>query len=314
MSEDGQSCCIPARSNTAVAAGGGEVEPAEHQSPAAIRWLSGGWFDMGSDDAPHPQDGEAPVRSVWVDDFALATTAVSNREYARFVDATGYVTFAERLGSSFVFQSMLADPKAWPASSLAPWWCDVSGACWRAPEGDGSSIADRLEHPVVHVSRDDALAYCQWNGCRLPSEAEWEYGARAGLKRQCYPWGDELLPDGVHHCNIWQGSFPAHNSCADGFAATAPVNAFEPNAFGLYNMTGNVWEWVADRFTRLHSPRPVRNPRGPLNGERFVAKGGSWLCHESYCLRYRTSSRQSLPAQSSAANLGFRVAQTVSRN
>ena len=140
MNETGQSCCVPARSATGVAATVGEAAPVEQQSLASMRALTGGWFDMGSDDAPHPQDGEAPVRSVWVDDFALAATAVSNRDYARFVEATSYVTVAERLGSSFVFQSMLADPTTWPVSSVAPWWRDVSGACWRAPEGCGSSI------------------------------------------------------------------------------------------------------------------------------------------------------------------------------
>jgi formylglycine-generating enzyme required for sulfatase activity len=311
MSETGKRCCLPDRPGNPVHYSPVPIERAEHQSHTRFCRLSGGWFDMGSDDAPHAEDGEAPCRSVWVDDFAIAATAVSNRDFERFVRAAGYLTQAEQRGSSFVFQAMPEDSSAHQAASVAPWWRDVPGACWRTPEGPGSLIENRMDYPVVHVSYQDALAYCQWSGCRLPTEAEWEYAARAGLARKPYPWGDLLEPEGEHRCNIWQGDFPARNSGDDGFIGTAPVTAFKPNAFGLYNMTGNVWEWVADRFTRLHSPRPVRNPKGPLNGEHFVAKGGSFLCHHTYCLRYRNSSRQSLSAESTTANLGFRVARRI---
>jgi hypothetical protein len=163
---------------------------------------------------------------------------------------------------------------------------------------------------VTHIARQDALAFCQWSGARLPTEAEWEYASRGGLAHQPFPWGIELEPDGVHRCNVWQGNFPTYNSLADGYDSTAPVTAYKPNGLGFYNMTGNVWEWMADRFTTLHPPRHTCNPKGPLNGSAFVAKGGSYLCHASYCARYRTSSRQSLSADTTTGNLGFRVALT----
>lgn len=282
--------------------------PALVSRPADTACIGGEWFEMGSADAPHPEDGESPVRSVWVDQFRVATTAVSNREFRRFVDATNYRTEAERAGSSFVFHLFLENAHAAPASGVAPWWRDISGACWHSPEGSGSTVEDRWDHPVVHISRDDALQYCRWSGARLPTEAEWEYAARGGLASQPYPWGGELLPDGKHQSNIWQGDFPNTDTGDDGFQGTAPVREYTANAYGLFNMTGNVWEWVADRFTHMHSPRAVKNPTGPLNGNRFVAKGGSYLCHQSYCLRYRTSSRQALLTSVSAGNLGFRIA------
>ena len=190
----------------------------------------------------------------------------------------------------------------------APWWRQVTGACWHAPNGPRGSKPDCQDHPVTHIALDDALAYCRWSGTRLPSEAEWEFAARGGLKSQPYPWGQDLLPNGEHRSNIWQGSFPDHNTCDDGYDGTAPVTAYAANPYGFYNLTGNVWEWTADRFTTLHSPRPTRNPTGPLNGTARVAKGGSYLCHASYCYRYRTSSRQALSPTTTTGNLGFRVA------
>ncbi len=268
---------------------------------------------MGCTESVHAQDGEGPVRSVWVDQFKLATTAVSNRNFQSFIDATHYQTEAQQVGSSFVFHLLLAESAYLPASGVSPWWRDVPGACWHSPEGPGSSIEERWDHPVVHITRNDALEFCRWAGTRLPTEAEWEYAARGGLVSQAYPWGDELCPDGEYRCNIWQGEFPNTNTVDDGFIGTAPVTQYVANAFGLYNMTGNVWEWVADRFTNMHSARAVKNPKGPLNGEQFVAKGGSYLCHESYCLRYRTSSRQALTGHVSAGNLGFRVANDVEK-
>lgn len=284
------------------------VENNQTASPADSVCIGGEWFQMGSTDAPYPQDGEGPVRSVWVDPFTLVTTAVSNRDFRRFADATSYTTDAEQAGSSFVFHLLLEDAHSAPASGIVPWWRDVPGACWYAPEGSGSSIDDRQDHPVVHITRKDALQYCRWSGTRLATEAEWEYAARGGLQSQPYPWGEKLITNGQHRCNIWQGDFPNTNTGCDGYLSTAPVTAYAANPYGFFNMTGNVWEWVADRFTRMHSPRPVKNPKGPLNGDTFVAKGGSYLCHKSYCLRYRTSSRQAIAADVSAGNLGFRVA------
>lgn len=269
------------------------------------------WFNMGSTGSPHPEDGEGPVRKVWVDEFKMAIAAISNKQFHHFAESASYVTDAERVGSSFVFHLLLEDAQRHSASSVAPWWLDVHGANWRNPEGPDSSIEDRWDHPVVHVTRNDALQYCQWAGTCLPTEAQWEFAARGGLASQPYPWGAQLTPNGVHSCNIWQGDFPNKNDGVDGFVGTAPVTQYTPNLYGLFNMTGNVWEWVADRFTHMHSPRAVKNPTGPLNGERYVAKGGSYLCHESYCLRYRTSSRQALLASVSTGNVGFRVSLSV---
>jgi formylglycine-generating enzyme required for sulfatase activity len=170
----------------------------------------------------------------------------------------------------------------------------VSGAYWRHPEGPGSDLDGRWDHPVVHVSWHDAVAFCAWADLRLPTEAEWEYAARGGLDQARYPWGDELTPDGEHRCNIWQGRFPVRDTAEDGYSGTAPVNAFEPNGFGLYNVAGNVWEWCADWFDRAQQNRAMR--------------GGSYLCHESYCNRYRVAARTANSPDTSGGNIGFRCA------
>lgn len=277
--------------------------------PGRTIGLPGGWFRMGADDGPHPEDGEGPARDVFVDPFALSATAVTIAEFRRFAEATGYLTGAEREGASFVFHSFTDPNLQFTAPAQAPWWRLVHGACWRAPYGPGRAADCAL--PVTHITRMDALAYCQWSGARLPTEAEWEFAARGGLLGQPYPWGAELEPGGAHRCNVWQGSFPHENTCEDGYEGLAPAESFPPNDFGFFNMTGNIWEWTADRFTALHSPRPSRNPKGPLNGTVFVAKGGSHLCHASYCARYRTSSRQALGGDATAGNLGFRVARSL---
>lgn len=264
---------------------------------------------MGAEDGPHPQDGEGPVRQVTLDPFAIAPLTVTNAQFAAFVDATGYRTIAEKTGSSFVFEMLLpATEQDSPRVKSAPWWCEVQGANWQRPEGPGGKdVRERQDHPVVHISLTDAVAYCQWSGTSLPTEAQWEYAARGGLKRKPFPWGDDLQAGGTYHSNVWQGDFPKHNAKGNAHIGTVPARCYEPNGFGLYAMTGNVWEWTADRFTTLHTPRPIANPRGPLNGPKRVAKGGSYLCHASYCHRYRTSSRQALHPLSTAGNLGFRV-------
>lgn len=302
-----KSCCLPshnttARRGAAVAPGARTGQLQDDMIP-----LAGGWFLMGADDAPHPEDGEAPAREVFVNPFALAATAVTIERFAAFVAATGYRTLAERAGSSFVFHAFCDPAAALPAPAQAPWWRQVAGASWQQPFGPNAPLAVAKDHPVTHIAREDAMAYCRWSSTRLPTEAEWEFAARGPLRGQPYPWGTELTPEGAHRCNLWQGDFPGYNSAEDGHAATAPVTAYGPQGFGFYNMTGNVWEWVSDRFTELHSPRPARNPQGPLNGRSFVAKGGSYLCHASYCARYRTSSRQALGADTTTGNLGFRV-------
>jgi len=266
--------------------------------------LPGGEFLMGTDDAEgFPADGEGPVRPVAVEPFWIDATAVSNARFAAFADATGYVTEAERFGWSYVFAAFLpgALRRGAPRPDGAPWWCGVSGAYWRAPEGPGSDLDDRADHPVVHVSWHDALAYCRWAGVRLPTEAEWEYAARGGLARRRYPWGDELTPGGEHRANIWQGRFPASNTAEDGFRGTAPVDAFAPNGFGLHNVAGNVWEWCADGWRTDHTaPAPDGAPK--------VQRGGSYLCHHSYCNRYRVAARTSNTPDSTAGNVGFRCA------
>ncbi|MFC7614094.1 formylglycine-generating enzyme family protein [Actinokineospora soli] len=286
------SCCTPGREpGTATAVT--RPRPADHARVAVIP-LPGGRFLMGSDDG-YPDDGEGPVREVSVRPFAIAATAVTTAQFAEFVAATGYATDAERFGFSYVFGQFLPADLGHrsPPVPGVPWWRAVAGATWAAPEGPGSTTEGREDHPVTHVSWSDAQVFCRWAKVRLPTEAEWEYAARGGLEGRTYPWGDELTPGGAHRCNIWQGRFPDHNTEADGYAGTAPVDAFEPNGFGLYNVAGNVWEWCADWFTPGHST---------------VMRGGSYLCHESYCNRYRVAARSSNTPDSSTGNIGFRVA------
>jgi formylglycine-generating enzyme len=273
--------------------------------------LPGGRFFMGTDYAEgFPEDGEGPVRPVVLSPFSIDIAPVTNAQFAKFVQASGYVTEAERFGWSFVFwadipkdryRDLVSDTVA-----QAPWWCQVSGAKWNSPEGPGSRIDERLDHPVVHVSWNDAAAYALWSGKQLPTEAEWEYAARGGLEQKLFPWGDELTPDGKHLCNVWQGKFPQENTCEDGYAGTCPVCAFPPNGFGLYSMTGNVWEWTADWFGRQHRKTETANPRGPMVGSGKVMKGGSFLCHASYCNRYRVAARTENTPDSSTSNIGFR--------
>jgi sulfatase modifying factor 1 len=264
--------------------------------------LPGGDFAMG-DDGPlsYPGDGEGPVRVVRVEPFSMDPLAVTNTEFAGFVEATGYVTDAERHGWSFVFAGLLPDD--FPDTrgvAAAPWWREVHGARWSHPEGPGSDVSLRLDHPVVHVSWHDARAFATWCGQRLPTEPEWEYAARAGASTT-FPWGSELEPDGRHLANVWHGSFPDHNTLDDGWYATCPVDAFVPNAFGLSNLIGNVWEWTLDCFDRSLDPHVDA-------AASRVLKGGSFLCHASYCSRYRPGARSAAARDSSASNVGFRLA------
>jgi formylglycine-generating enzyme required for sulfatase activity len=261
--------------------------------------IPAGEFLLGEDSHwAYDSDGESPVVRARVEAFALDRHPVTVEQFAAFVAATGYRSEAERYGWSFVFGGHL--PHDFPdtrAVASAPWWRVVEGSCWIAPEGPGSSVEHRAEHPVVHVSWNDALAYCTWTRSRLPGEAEWERAARAGT-HSTFPWGDELEPDGRHMANVFQGRFPDHDTAEDGWAGTSPVGSFPANNWGLVDMIGNVWEWTADAFSV---------PRGGSGSDR-VLKGGSHLCHVSYCHRYRPAARLGNAPNTSTSHIGFRTA------
>jgi len=302
--------------------------------PARLVWIPGGDFVMGHNDkSVSPStffaDGEGPGRRVSVSGVWLGETEVSNAQWAAFAQATGFESESEKYGWSFVFERELtaaANEAASNAVQAAPWWIKVDGASWRNPDGPGSDAlaGGRETHPVVHVSWTDAAAYCRWAypGGRLPTEAEWEHAARgpptgsASAKRYRYPWGKSLVPGGVHRANIFQGEFPTNNTAEDGHRGTAPVHAYgAQNEYGLYNLIGNVWEWVSDYWTISHpKPKvgepPLGDPLGPDHntGER-TKKGGSYMCHKSYCHRYRIVARSQNTEDTGTSNLGFRCAQ-----
>ncbi|MBK50511.1 MAG: formylglycine-generating enzyme family protein [SAR202 cluster bacterium] len=277
----------------------------------------GGSFLMGTNDKEQFQlDGESPVREIYLDDFYIDIKTVTNRDFKVFIDNTSYKTDASKFGWSFVFHKFISrrtSANVKEAVSGAEWWRKVEGASWNHPEGPGSNIKKRMDHPVVHVSWNDAKAYCNWSGKRLPTEAEWEFSARGGLEQKKYPWGNNLTPNGKHKCNIWQGIFPNKNTKSDGYEATAPSLSFEPNGYGIYNTSGNVWEWCNDWFTTTHNKNNVAhtNPKGPTTGTTKVTKGGSYLCHESYCNRYRVSARTATTPDTSTGHTGFRCAVSI---
>jgi formylglycine-generating enzyme len=295
------SCCTPSGGRAAdrVTDRAALRPSAVHRAtPEDMVAVPAGEFLMGSEDAlAYPADGEGPARTVYVDAFWMDACTVSNAQFARFVSDTGYRTSAERIDWSFVFAGLLPDDFP-PTRGVvgAPWWRQVEGADWRHPDGPHSTWEDRADHPVVHVDWDDARSYCAWAGKRLPTEAEWERAARGGLHAKVFPWGDDFEPGGRPRMNVWQGDFPHPHPTADGWYGTCPVDAFEPNGFGLHNATGNVWEWCEDRFSTS------------LDEQQRVAKGGSYLCHASCCRRYRVAARQGLFPDSATGNVGFRCA------
>jgi sulfatase modifying factor 1 len=276
-----------------------------------MMYLSGGDFLMGTDDQEgFPQDGEGPIRTITISPFYIDPCTVTNEQFTQFIAETAYQTDAEAFGWSFVFHLFVSKETAAKVTQVVqktPWWWNIEGACWKHPEGPDSSIEERMDHPVIHVSWNDAMAYCRWANKRLPTEAEWEYAARGGLVQKRYPWGDILKPDGDHRCNIWQGKFPEKNNASDGYMGTSPARSFEANGYELYNVSGNVWEWCSDWFSSdYHVHGPKVNPTGPPTGQARVMRGGSYLCHKSYCNRYRVAARSANTPDSSTGNMGFR--------
>ncbi len=310
-------------------------------APEGMVWIHGGEFTMGSVD-PLARPDESPLRTVHVDGFWIDATEVTNAQFRAFTDATGYITVAERAVDWEELKKQVPEgtPKP-PDEMLAPgslvftppdhevdtsdasaWWRWVTGANWRHPQGPDSSIDGMDDYPAVHIAFEDALAYCAWAGKRLPTEAEWEFAARGGLERKVNAWGDE--PIDAKRANTWQGRFPMTNTGEDGFVGAAPVKSFPPNGYGLYDMSGNVWEWCSDLFrpdtyarsvmvlgrdgVDMNPQGPARSldPRNPYAPESRVQRGGSFLCHDSYCASYRPSARMATTPDSAAVHVGFR--------
>ncbi|XP_015601814.1 sulfatase-modifying factor 1 isoform X1 [Cephus cinctus] len=291
-----------------------KLEQAPDNSQDEMVLIKSGSYSIGTNEPIFIADGEGPKRTVVLKSFLIDKYEVSNQEFATFVSSTGYKTEAEKFGDSFVFEGLLseetkADIKE--AVAQAPWWLPVKHASWRHPEGPSSNISGRMDHPVVHVSWNDATAYCNWLGKRLPTEAEYEVTCRGGLSDRLFPWGNKLTPNNKHRVNIWQGQFPINNTEEDGYYGTSPVTDFLPNVYGVHNIVGNVWEWTSDWWITKHSDEIQIDPVGPPSGTEKVKKGGSYLCHETYCYRYRCAARSQNTPDSSAGNLGFRCAASI---
>ncbi|QDT37475.1 formylglycine-generating enzyme family protein [Stratiformator vulcanicus] len=315
------------------------ITEAPAADPDGMVWIPGGSFEMGNPEPGDTQKDEIPVHAVTLDGFWMDATEVTNAEFSRFVEATGYKTIAETKPKREDFAGQIPDISTIPEENLVAgsicfnsefdpstidksqplWpyaiWQHVEGASWREPEGPGSSIDDRMDHPVVHVAYEDAVAYCEWAGKRLPTEAEWEYAARGGLDDVAYPWGDERNPDGQWKHNIWQGEFPYENKVEDGYRTSAPVKSFEPNAYGLYDMSGNVWEWCRDWYRPDYYQRsPIWNPFGPAASfdpqepmiPKRVQRGGSFMCSDNYCIGYRVTARMKGDPMTGTFHCGFR--------
>lgn len=318
---------------------------ASEKPPEGMTWIPGGVFTIGTND-PQAAPAERPARRVEVSGFWLDAAEVTNRQFAAFVAATSYKTTAERPidwnelkkqvppgtakppDAELVPGSLVFTPPAGAIGLEDPraWWRWVPGANWRRPEGPGSSIDDRMDHPVVHVSWEDAQAYAQWAKKRLPTEAEWEFAARGGHEGRRYAWGDRLEPEGQTLANYWQGEFPSLNLRTDKYERTSPVKSFPPNEYGLYDMIGNVWEWCSDwyrpdSYMLLDELGIEHDPQGPSRGfdpdepyqPKKVTRGGSFMCGSNYCSNYRPSARRGTAIDSGMSNVGFRCARSAKR-
>ena len=313
------------------------VTPPPAPAPAGMVWIPGGTFWMGCENCGMPD--ALPAHLVSVDGFWMDRAPVTNAEFERFVKATNYVTVAERPLDPRQFPGVPPDKLVpgsavfTPTSTPVPldnplrWWRYTAGANWKHPEGPGSDLKRRADHPVVHVSYEDTVAYATWANKRVPTEAEFEFAARGGLDRHKFPWGNELTPGGKPVANIWQGKFPAKNHGEDGYVGTSPVTAFPPNGFGLLDMGGNVWQWCADWYrpdayaTRAQAGTAVHNPTGPADSfdpaepgaAKRVLRGGSYLCTDQYCARYLVGSRGKSEISSGTSNLGIRLVRSAPR-
>jgi formylglycine-generating enzyme required for sulfatase activity len=336
-------CCAAPSRLTMIR--GDDEAPAD--APPGMIWIKGGEFTMGSAD-PLARPDESPRHRVRVDGFWMDETEVTNAQFMAFALSTDYITVAERPvdWEELKKQCPPGTPKP-PDEMLKPgslvftppdhavdladytqWWTWTIGACWHHPEGPGSSIDNREDHPVVHIAYEDAVAYCAWAGKRLPTEAEWEFAARGGLDGKVNIWGDEAVS--AARCNIWTGTFPNLNTREDGFDRAAPVKSFPPNGFGLYDMAGNVWEWCSDLYrpdtyalrvaelgesavaVNPTGPKQSTDPRNPFSPVSYVHRGGSFLCNDSYCASYRPSARMACPPDTGLQHLGFRCVMTAS--
>ena len=325
-SEKKKNCCSPSRDNSndlnKVRSNDCSCDRQSNIGLENMIKVDGGFFEMGYEgNDSFKGDGEGPIRQVSIDSFYLDQTTVTNEAFSKFVEDTNYITDSEKFGWAYAFIGQLKKSTVRKLNHSrkvqdVEWWVGIDGANWRKPEGPGSNIKNRMHHPVVSVSWHDALAYAQWANKRLPSEAEWEYATRWNNKNaKKFPWGDELVSGGKHRCNVWQGKFPHENKAEDGYLWTAPAKSFQRYDNQFYNLIGNVWEWCNDWFCNqwhIEDSKQTRiNPQGPGIGHRKVIKGGSFLCHESYCNRYRIGARTSNTPDSATTNLGFRCAKSI---
>lgn len=304
-----KSCCTPTRGSGALSFDTTPNSRDREQGFDDTVVIPAGRAFLGTRTQMIRTDFEGPLRRRQLETFKMDRTAVTTSRFAQFVKDTGYTTDAERIGWSFVFHDQLAkDHPATKALAGIEWWRAVDGANWRCITGGGDTTTRTADHPVVHVSSHDAQAFARWAGGRLPSEVEWEHAARGGLADVKYPWGDDEPDDsGPFRCNIWQGEFPQNNTGADGYTATAPASSFDANGYGLMNMVGNVWEWTADPFVNDVMRRKVGPKITPEQWAHVLLKGGSYLCHKSYCYRYRIAARTGNTADSASTHMGFRV-------